>query len=144
MGENQKIVNQLYLDKFRQHIEFTSQEVEVLENIATLTPYLGGDAVYSARIMIDLWPEESGVAYREDGSIQDEQINYDLKDKFKVYPNPAHIEIRGINGQLVNSYPILAGQGRVYEDLSPYSSGIYIVTLLMDNRIVESNKMVVE
>jgi hypothetical protein len=56
----------------------------------------------------------------------------------------AKIEIHNLQGQLINTYPILASTGRLYEDLSPYTSGIYVVSLIMDNRLLESSKLVVD
>jgi len=159
MEENQKVVTLLYLDKFRKHIEFSATEVETLENIATLTPYLGGDAVYSARIMLDLWPEETGVAYRTDGSIQGEQIDYELMDRFKVYPNPAKdyitvsfIEIKDLEGVIFYIYNMMGVEvrhevldfnfNRLDMDISSLNSGIYFYTLERNGEIILKNQLV--
>jgi len=56
----------------------------------------------------------------------------------------AKLEIHNLQGQLMSSYPIQGAVGRVHEDLSLYTSGIYVVSLIMDNRLLESRTLVVE
>jgi len=60
------------------------------------------------------------------------------------YNRTAKIEIHNLQGQQICSFPTLASEGRLYQDLSSYSSGIYIVSLILDNRVVETQQMVVE
>jgi outer membrane protein assembly factor BamB len=60
------------------------------------------------------------------------------------YNRSAKIEIHNLQGQQICSYPTLASEGRLYQDLSSYSSGMYIVSLVLDNRVVETQQMVVE
>jgi len=60
------------------------------------------------------------------------------------YNHSAKIEIHNLQGQQICSYPTLASEGRLYQDLSSYSSGMYIVSLVLDNRVVETQQMVVE
>ena len=60
------------------------------------------------------------------------------------YNRSAKIEIHNMQGQQICSCPTLASEGRLYQDLSSYSSGMYIVSLVVDNRVVETQQMVVE
>ena len=60
------------------------------------------------------------------------------------YNRSAKIEIHNMQGQQICSYPTLASEGRLYQDLSPYTSGMYIVSLVLDNRVMETQQMVVE
>lgn len=160
MDENQKIVNQLYLEKFIYGIQFSTEELETLTNIATLTPYLGGDAVFSARVMLDLWPEETGVSYRTDGSI-DEEFNGELaKDNFMIYPNPAinnltiafnYVKsIEGLSISIVN----IMGQEVLREELNfngastnlnieKLKAGIYHINILRGSESILKDKLVV-
>ena len=83
------------------------------------------------------------------------------KKQLRIAPNPAKnytyvyfditnfnrsskIEIHCMQGQLVNSTSILARTGCLYEDLNSYTSGLYVVSLIMDNKLIESRKMIVE
>jgi len=59
------------------------------------------------------------------------------------YNRSAKIEIHNLQGQQICSFPTLASEGRLYQDLSSYSSGMYIVSLVLDNRVVETKQMVV-
>ena len=97
--------------------------------------------------------------YFPDLSVEDVFVKE--KKQLRLAPNPAKnytyvyfdianfnrsakIEIHNLQGKLVNSYPLQGAIGRVYEDLSSYTSGIYVVSLIMDNRLLESSKLVVE
>lgn len=90
-----------------------------------------------------------------------EDIFVKEKQQLRIAPNPARnytyvyfeienynrsakIEIHNMQGQQICSYPTLASEGRLYQDLSSYSSGMYVVSLVLDNRVVESQQMVVE
>jgi hypothetical protein len=90
-----------------------------------------------------------------------EDIFVKEKQQLRIAPNPARnytyvyfeienynrsakIEIHNMQGQQICSYPTLASEGRLYQDLSSYSSGMYIVSLVLDNRVVETQQMVVE
>ena len=90
-----------------------------------------------------------------------EDIFVQDKQQLRIAPNPAKndtyiyfdianfnrsakIEIHNMQGQIITSQPILASNGRLYEDLNSYTSGIYVVSLIMDNRLLESSKLVVE
>jgi len=67
-------------------------------------------------------------------------LYFDIDD----YNRSAKLEIHNLQGQLMNSYPLQAAIGRVKEDLSLYTQGLYIVSLIVNERFVESSKMVVE
>jgi len=103
--------------------------------------------------------------------VVDQTINFpelDMEDLFvkekqqlRIAPNPARnytyvyfeienynrsakIEIHNLQGQQICSYPTLASEGRLYQDLSSYSSAMYVVSLVLDNRVVETQQIVVE
>lgn len=67
-------------------------------------------------------------------------LYFDIKD----YNRSAKLEICNIHGNIMNSYQLQAANGRVKEDLSTYSHGVYIVSLLLNDKVVESSKMIVE
>jgi len=90
-----------------------------------------------------------------------EDIFVKEKQQLRIAPNPAKnytyvyfeienynrtatIEIHNLHGQQICSFPTLASEGRLYQDLSSYSSGIYIVSLVLDKRVVETQQMVVD
>ena len=67
-------------------------------------------------------------------------LYFDIED----FNRTAKLEIHNLQGKLMSSYPIQGAVGRVHEDLSLYSSGMYMVSLVLDNRVVETQQMVVE
>ena len=67
-------------------------------------------------------------------------LYFDIKD----FNRSAKLEIYNMQGALMKSYPLQAAIGRVHEDLGSYSNGVYIVSLIVNDRLVESSKMVVE
>jgi hypothetical protein len=84
-----------------------------------------------------------------------------IKEQLKIAPNPARnftylyfditdynrsakLEIYNMQGALMKSYPLQAAIGRVQEDLTTYPKGVYAVSLIVNDRLVESSKMVVE
>ena len=90
-----------------------------------------------------------------------EDVSIEPTPQLRIAPNPAKnytylyfdienfnrtakLEIHNLQGQLMSSYPIQGAVGRVHEDLSSYSSGMYIVSLVLDNRVIETQQLVVE
>ncbi len=76
---------------------------------------------------------------------------------FKSYPNPAHnnlfidistnyndlsIEIRGVNGNLIETFYNITSLGKVTLDINELSPGMYFVKLCSDNQIVKSQKFI--
>lgn len=84
-----------------------------------------------------------------------------VQEQLRIQPNPARnitslyfdianfdssacLEIHSMQGQLWRSYSLQAAQGKVEEDLGAYPKGVYIVSILVNDRLVESRKLVVE
>lgn len=83
------------------------------------------------------------------------------EERLKIAPNPAReftylyfdivdynrsakLEIHTMQGVLVNSYELNAVVGCIKEDLSHYTKGVYLVSIIANDRVVESSKMIVE
>jgi hypothetical protein len=79
--QNQKIVNDIYLSTYIYDSTLSSQQYQTLLNIAMLTPYLGGDAVFSARVMLDIDIDDYAVPYRL--ANPNNGVN-----QIVIYPNP--------------------------------------------------------
>lgn len=106
------------------------------------------------------------------GGVQD--LNFDFPDvvsveeyketphtQLSIAPNPAgeftylyfdilnfnrsaKLEIYNLQGVLINSYPLLGSNGTVKEDLTSYSNGTYIVSIMLNGSVLESSKMTVQ
>ena len=84
--------------------------------IAMLTPYVGGEGVYTTRAMLGIDPEDYNLPYRK-GRPQD-SIDVSGEEEVNVYPNPAnsiitfetncesvyYIEIYDIYGKQIGNY----------------------------------------
>lgn len=90
-----------------------------------------------------------------------EDISIRERQQLKIAPNPAKnfvyiyfdienfnksakIEIHNMQGQMITSQSILANNGRLYEGLSKYTSGNYVVSIVVDGRVIESSQLVVD
>lgn len=154
---NLKTVLSIYLNTWcLNKYTLTSDEYEILFNIANQTPYEGGDAVYTARIMIGFEPDEHGVAYRLQK--QDEVIS---DNDLRLYPNPASdkviieftndafenveadLKVYSITGKLV--YNIRFNTINSFKQLSVdmLKNGIYIYHISLSNGIDKSGKLVI-
>ena len=122
--------------------------------IANQTPYEGGDAVYTARIMIGFEPDEHGVAYRLQK--QDDEIK---TEDLVLYPNPAKdvlyievmskldnynaiIKIYNTIGQLVAEQQMT--QKMEFINLKTLKTGMYIYNISYDNGFTEKGKFIIQ
>ena len=124
--------------------------------IANQTPYEGGDAVYTARIMIGFEPDEHGVAYRLQ---KQEEVESD--NDLRLYPNPAAdrviiefsndnfekvdalLQVYSITGKLV--YKTTFSTINSFKQLSVdmLKNGIYVYHISISNGIDKSGKLVI-
>lgn len=88
-GKSRKTVNQIYLDTWvKNRYRYKTDEKDSLLKIAFSSPYTHGDAVYSARVMLGLDPDNHHLTYRTPSQNVDELD----KTEIMVYPNPASIQ----------------------------------------------------
>ena len=90
---NRKTVNHIYLNLLKNGGELSPADSLTLRSIALTTPFISGDAVYSARVLLDIDAQDYGIAYRGDGST----LKADEAQIVNVYPNPVenqwHIDL---------------------------------------------------
>lgn len=89
---NKQYVNEIYLSSFAEDKYFTESQRQTLEAIAMLTPYIGGDAVYTARVMSGINPNTYQLPYRK-GHFNDIAIVITSENPVMVYPNPAQSQL---------------------------------------------------
>ncbi len=83
---NIQATNDIYLNTLAQDVEIDSIDRQNLFVIAMLTPYVGGEGVYTARAMLGIDPEDYNLPYRIGNFGDTSQI--DEENIIKVYPNP--------------------------------------------------------
>jgi len=151
--QNRKTVMKIYLKTFAQDKELDSAQTAQLMDIALMTPYIGGDAVYSARVMLGIDPDDYGVPYR---LIETEtQIE---KKSIKVYPNPANdnvtvelmgydnlqyaeIQIYGLVGNLIFNKKITENVSNV--SVAELKSGLYFYNVIVNNNCIAKEKLII-
>lgn len=67
-------------------------------------------------------------------------IEYNIKDSFKS----AKYEIRNIDGRLVSTGLLKSAVGKINANISSLSSGVYIVSILIDEKLIANSKVIVE
>ncbi len=121
-------------------LEIDSIQKQTLFSIAMLTPYIGGEGVYSARAMLGIDPEDYNLPYRL-GHFAD-TVKVDEVNSIKIYPNPTKDNlIIEFNNEFNNAefilYDILGKElinktingTKVRVDLGSINSGIYFYSI---------------
>lgn len=114
---NRKLVNAYYMQYWAgSEYDISEDDSLALLSIALQTPYEGGDAVYTARCLLNLFDVETmGTAYSA-------AITQNTAPKLRVWPNPANTEIHiEIPGELPDQITIefFSPDGRLIERLNP-------------------------
>ena len=154
---NLKTVLGIYLTTWcDENYTLSGSDYETLYSIARQTPYEGGDAVYTARIMIGFEPDVHGVAYRLQ---KPEKVETD--NDLRLYPNPAAdrviieftndnfekvdalLQVYSITGKLV--YKTTFSTINSFKQLSVdmLKNGIYVYHISISNGIDKSGKLVI-
>lgn len=151
--QNLKQVNTIYINQLINEVDtLTLDERDLLESIAYTTPYLGGDAVYTARAMLDIDPDDLGVAYRQAAPV------VDGISKIVIHPNPSSgkltltfdtpsdknciFECYDIQAKLLKSGMLNAFETTHEVDLSELSAGLYFVRVLQEDEVLLNEKLI--
>ncbi|MCF8296441.1 MAG: T9SS type A sorting domain-containing protein [Saprospiraceae bacterium] len=151
---NPQFVNNIYLDHIANFEEIPEESLQTLWQIASLTPWIGGPAVYTARIIIGFDPDEHGLPYRF--------ANPDSTDKkvysAKLFPNPAsnqleiefntyagefNISFYNILGEEIFAKEIIANSNKFVLNLDKIKTGIYFVNITKNKEVICKEKIVV-
>ena len=152
---NKKTLNQIYLQSIINNQTISSTDSLTLVNIAMQSPLTGGDAVYSARVILGIDPLQYNLDYTKPPV---HPIKTDTKAKTKVYPNPAcdqlsielsatiegmaGIEIYNLDGKLCYQTLINAAQQLQTIDIGSIKKGIYNIRISANN-LSEYQKLVI-
>lgn len=154
-----KTVNDIYLDTWAAgRYDFTSDEYSALIGIAEQSPYMGGPAVYTARVMLGY-----DINYMDQRSTevpgQNDSGAFDAPVFGKPYPNPAsdrlnldyhlpeHTEaeflIYNLNGQLLGSYKLESASGKMSITTDHFQDGLYIYQISLSNYVSDRGKFII-
>lgn len=151
--QNQQQVNSIYINQLLTGAPLTTDEIALLESIAFLTPYLGGDAVYTARAMLGIDPDEYSIAYRV------AEVIDSTPAVVSIYPNPGNGELTlafsktsteksifecyNIQGQLLESFVLPKGIDRKELHLETLDAGIYLIRVWQEDDLLLNEKLII-
>jgi hypothetical protein len=148
---NRQIVNAKYLQYWaQQNYIFSETDSLILRSIALETPYKGGDGVYTARCLLNLFDVESlGTAYSQ-------QIENTSFYKLKVWPNPTNnvmtieipsntkdvtdIEIYRPDAQLVEHLKLPTNSTILQYSTANFANGCYILIAKSNAVVISTTK----
>jgi len=155
---NMQVVNDIYLNTLAQYIPFDSVQREALMAIAMLTPYLGGNAVYSARVMLGIDPRDYNLYHRF--APDTDLMKKETIKTLHVYPNPARdnltieilegleegvvfIELYSLIGNrvLTSTVEIVSSKGDL--NISGITRGVYLLRVSCEKGSHKSTKIMI-
>ena len=157
VNHNRIIVGSIYLNTWASgNYELTKDQSGTLYDIAYSDPYTNGDGVYTARVMLNIDPDDSNLVYRMALQLPKQVVK---SNSVHVYPNPAKemitiafdepisndgiIEIWSIMGKklLATTIPKATKQQKV--NISSLTSGIYFYVIKVNNNKLTSDKLII-
>ena len=157
MEINRQTVNTIFINSWAKgRFNLTGTEYNTLCGIAAQQPLLGGSGVYSARVMVG----QQSARLSSTRTVDDNHSNIIATPIVgKIYPNPAKDEAYidyqlqegqtgkvmffNITGQLLSEYTMFNGSNKLIINTERYKSGIYFYRVLVNNNIIENDKLII-
>jgi len=159
MEFNQKRVNEIYIS-YRNTDTISSSDSTELESFAWQNSLIGGDAVFTARVLLqlDIIDDENGSTRFALAEFETEEVQ-DIETVFDIYPNPASSELflysksnDNSNSHLKFTVTDLLGniilQSIITKSITlikidGISNGIYFINLYKEDELNESKKFII-
>ena len=157
---NLKKINTIYLATIAQEqYEFDASQNSDLLNMAYSDPLLSGPAVYLARVMLDINPDDGAAGSGK--TDQDEEINNQqpITNNYQLYPNPNDgtmtleyslgKEETGIfclydlQGRRLFSYLLKPETNMMEINEHELQGGVYFYNIIINNSVVKNDKLVI-
>jgi len=119
--------------------------------------FMGGEAVYAARVILGLDPAILNLSYTKGPNVPKDNTIY--SDKVNIYPNPASdlinivfetetdkesvFELYDITGKIILSNKIQAKTTFYSINLNAVKAGIYYYKLIKTDELLANNKLVI-
>lgn len=156
---NQQLFNEIFFATWGENkIELDAYQQSTLEFIAFQNPYSGGDAVYSARVMLGL-----DIADFMDNSMErrsETEDKHTVYDQGVIVPNPntgkmiylysinsnekSELQIFNARGTLIRNYSLPSDIPSIEVDLSDQTSGIYVYRVVTNGTVFAGNKIILQ
>lgn len=152
---NRKAANSVFLDTWAQGYEELDQtQIDLLTEIAYMDPLTNGDAVYTARVMVGIEPDQG------DSRLQaPTNATPGMFTTSNVYPNPnngrmsmdyelkegskGELSIFDLQGRRIKNVELEQGKHSLEVDGSDMPSGVYLYNVSINGSIVTTNKLVI-
>ena len=126
-----------------------------MDKIALQSPILGGDAVYSARVMLGISPTGATTAKR-----MNQNTTTAINSVGSIYPNPAkdmayldyslaegqtaYLYFYNVMGTPVKSFVINSQSNHFEFSTKDFKTGLYFYRIVLsNNQLLESNKLII-
>ena len=126
-----------------------------MNKIALQSPILGGDAVYSARVMLGITPPSANAAKR-----MNQNATTAINSVGSIYPNPAkdiayldyfltegqtaYLYFYNTMGTPVKSFTLNSQSNRFEFSTKDFKTGLYFYRIVLsNNQLLESNKLII-
>lgn len=158
LEQNEQLVNTIYLNTWaKDKYTFTDNQYNILYNIAMQKAITGGKAVYKARIMLGIEPENNTDKFNNNNTTN---TNYDANKvgkNIQVYPNPANefltieyknntevlqLELYNLLGNKIADYNLSANSTNKI-NIKSIETGIYYYRIIQNNAIVDTDKLII-
>jgi hypothetical protein len=155
MEINKQNVNDVYLNSWaNDRFILTNDEYNILYNVATQDPILGGSAVYSARVMIGEFDAGSNLK-----TANSTNSSSTINMAGLIYPNPvtddasidysiktatsAELYVYSITGKQISKYELNTKENHFSFNTGQYNNGIYFYQLIANGEIISNNKFII-
>ncbi len=154
-----KEVNNIYLSTYaRSNYQLTAEQIVFLTTVANITPWEGGDAVFIARYMLDIDPNQLTADFAKAPAAMPNSME-SRANMAKIYPNPAKdevmiafekatdsqgvLEIYGFTGSVIKSQNLASGYQYISVSVKDLKPGIYFYRILLNNEVVAKDKLLI-
>jgi hypothetical protein len=157
--ENEIAVDGIYLTTWAKgDFELSQDQKDLLYEIAIQNPATGGDAVYSARVMLELLVDDisdEGTSNRKSSNA----FSFKKYHEVKLYPNPAtdfiYCEVRFSDhekgkldifdgyGKLIQTKKLMHGYNDIQLNTQQLNNGIYFIRVVSDDAYTFNGKIII-
>ncbi len=155
MEEYRKTVNTIYAATILSgRSDLTPEEIDILIPIAYDNPLWGGDAVYSARALLQISHPAEGTDINEE-----KNSNTDDKPLVNLYPNPANttvtinynlggndaalFELVDLNGNRADAFTLYGKTGILPYSTEKLKAGVYLYRVSNATGVISTGKLVI-
>jgi hypothetical protein len=156
-----KIVNEIFFHTWGiGDFNINSHDSTILYDIAIQDPLNCGTAIYDARVMMNIDVNDYTPPGHAVQNLETSVSSNAILDKVGIlYPNPAQnlctyeamltdsqtgfIMMYDLNGRLLQSHQLIAGQNKADMNLSVFNNGVYMYKIIINGETIEHKKLVI-